>query len=333
DDGDPPVYAVDPAGDASLGPEISAGVVQAALAAWGTPACTNLRLVNGGAAVAAPFNSCDGRTQILFNDPFNEIQDPAGCVGVLAIGGVCSDSTDPRQFNGDTFYPITEGDVVVNNGFEGCAFWNAVNLSEVMTHELGHSIGLAHSSDDPNETDPVLRDATMYYAAHFDGRGASLHADDQAAVCALYPSGLTGTLHLKQFALIFDTAGRPQHDRLVAGGLLQLTDQQFIHSRDTLILSARVGGTSLVRLAVPPGDWQVSRLGTRLRRREPLEHGAITLTLSVLNPGSFMVHLRASGLDLSPARSENVSLSLAMGGASVTKAVILRNGSRSRVFP
>jgi len=34
---------------------------------------------------------------------------------------------------------------------------------------------------------PVLKDATMYYRAHFDGRGASVHTDDIAAVRFLYP--------------------------------------------------------------------------------------------------------------------------------------------------
>src|SRR6185369_8400045 len=50
--------------------------------------------------------------------------------------------------------------------------------SEVLTHELGHAIGLAHS------TDPT---ATMYAYAHFDGRGASLTPDDVAGVTFIYP--------------------------------------------------------------------------------------------------------------------------------------------------
>jgi hypothetical protein len=129
---------------------------------------------------------CDGTSQILFNDPFKEMPDPTHCSGILALGGFCT-SSESDAVNGVIFYRITEGNITFNNGFGACGFWTEVNLAEVATHELGHTIGIGHSSEDDNEPDPVLKDATMYYRAHFDARGASVHADDIAAVRAIYP--------------------------------------------------------------------------------------------------------------------------------------------------
>jgi len=141
-------------------------------------------LERGGTTAPAPL-SCDGISQIVFGDPFHEMPNPIACSGVLALGGYCT-SAEKDVVHGKTFYRITEGNITFNQGFASCPFWNQTNLAEVATHELGHTIGIGHSSEEDNAP-PVLKDATMYYRAHFDGRGASVHADDIAAVRFLYP--------------------------------------------------------------------------------------------------------------------------------------------------
>jgi hypothetical protein len=141
----------------------------------------------GAATTPAPSagsNRCDGTSRVQFNDPFSEVSELINCHGTLAIGGFCTNS-ETRVVGGNTFRRITEGDVTVNNGFSNC--FTATDLAEVLTHELGHTIGLGHSSNNTNELDPARRDATMYYRAHFDGRGAALRADDVAGVTTIYP--------------------------------------------------------------------------------------------------------------------------------------------------
>jgi hypothetical protein len=183
DSGEPVVYQV--AGvDGALGASASLDAIDGALAAWTNVSGASITLQRGATTVGEPL-SCDGVSQIVFGDPFREMPNPIGCSGVLALGGYCASSTT-SEVNGVQFYRITEGNITFNQGFGACSFWNTTNLAEVATHELGHTIGIGHSSE-ADDAAPDLKDATMYYRAHFDGRGASVHADDIAAVRAIYP--------------------------------------------------------------------------------------------------------------------------------------------------
>jgi len=67
---------------------------------------------------------------------------------------------------------------------EGCPGMERVDLENVVTHELGHYFGLAHSAD-PN--------ATMYASAVAgETIKRDLAADDIAGICEIYPPGTPG---------------------------------------------------------------------------------------------------------------------------------------------
>src|SRR5438067_7245630 len=192
--GNPPVRWFDGAvtfrvanAEPALGQATTLAVVGGAFAAWTNVASASIVLGAGPATVPARSVAggvCDGVNTIQFDDPFGEVNDMVGCSGVLAIGGFCS-SGEQMTVNGMTVHRIVEGDVTLNNRVGSC--FGATNTTEVLTHEVGHAIGLAHPSQNFNEPNPVLKDATMFFVAHFDGRGASVHADDVAGVSALYP--------------------------------------------------------------------------------------------------------------------------------------------------
>lgn len=64
---------------------------------------------------------------------------------------------------------------------EGCLDMRTVDLENVVTHEMGHYLGLAHS------TEP---DATMYASALAgETIKRDLSADDMAGICTVYPPG------------------------------------------------------------------------------------------------------------------------------------------------
>ena len=186
DDGELVSYLVDQGGEPALGLAESIDAVEQAMAAWTDVPQASIWLSVGGTAPARPM-ACDGVSQIVFNDPYGDVPDPTACSGILALGGFCGNSSNRTVVNGVEFIAITEANITFNNGFSSCGFWNKRNISEVLTHEIGHTIGLGHSSERSLENDPTLSEATMYYRAHFDGRGASLKQDDIDAVSFVYP--------------------------------------------------------------------------------------------------------------------------------------------------
>ncbi len=117
---------------------------------------------------------------ILFGDPYNDITDPSGCSGTLAIGGYWRSGSNQKTVNNRTFYPALRLYVIFNNGFE-CYLGNRDNLAEVATHELGHGIGFGHST---------VADAAMRASA-YGGRGPRLGNDDKDGAHCHYPHTLT----------------------------------------------------------------------------------------------------------------------------------------------
>ncbi|MBI3785058.1 MAG: matrixin family metalloprotease [Deltaproteobacteria bacterium] len=172
----PVTYLVDGNGTVGLGPTVSRAAIDDALAIWTTAPAAPLVLADGGTTTAQAFAGCTGTNNIIFNDPFNEISNPSGCGGILAIGGYCT-SGQTTVHNGVTFNRITHGKVTFNDGWEACGLWTPCDLAEVATHELGHTIGLGHS---------LVSSATMAPVAHFDGRCAGLKPDDIAGANFIY---------------------------------------------------------------------------------------------------------------------------------------------------
>jgi hypothetical protein len=157
--------------------------IKQALNAWSTTAGVSLKGVFGGTTGGCGVSSADGTNTISFNNCDGYFAPSAGCNGLLAVGGIIRYSpSETKTVNGTTFNRGIEANVSFNP-YSACNFSNRCQMQETLTHELGHALGLGHST---------AAGATMTPYAHFDGRCASLMDDDSAGIKSIYPGSSSG---------------------------------------------------------------------------------------------------------------------------------------------
>ena len=128
-------------------------------------------------------NTSDGHISIAFNDPCGEIDDGGG---VLAIGGSSYRSSGAKSIGGHLFGRATAGYIVNNNSATALRYLtNPSCFQAIQTHELGHVLGLDHSTDASAIMYATLSSSCLSSA----GRG--LGGDDIAGIQAIYPPGTT----------------------------------------------------------------------------------------------------------------------------------------------
>lgn len=133
---------------------------------------------------------------VTFNDPENQIAE----AGTLAVT-FTSATGQAFVLDGQSYSHTFDSDIVFNDNVEfisdeelasGAQCGGRTNFRGVMTHEIGHLLGMGHSCEDPGKggepcTDPTLQNATMNWSEGPCNRGAiDINEDDIEGFTALY---------------------------------------------------------------------------------------------------------------------------------------------------
>lgn len=145
---------------------------------WSGISGSRLRVQNGGATSYCGFNAINHVTTIA-GDCNNELEGNGCYSGVIAEGGPRTLKPGSVVVGGTTYRIVESADIVLNDG--GCDLSQA-GINGVVTHEMGHCLGLQHSTSPACCTTST---PTMY-PQYFTGND-SLADDDRAGMRVIYP--------------------------------------------------------------------------------------------------------------------------------------------------
>ncbi len=138
-------------------------------------------------AGATTISAQDRRLRIQLHDNYNIIN----TTGTLGIGGGAfygpTSVFTGGRVGSQGFQERLNGYVVLESTTNASSMLITNTFKRVLTHEIGHALGLAHSSENASEPNATLKAATMYYSAQSNSTGATIQIYDKDRIQFGYP--------------------------------------------------------------------------------------------------------------------------------------------------
>ncbi len=169
--------------------------IQTALSAWRNPTTASIIVQYAGTAFEsdprAGWTTIPARSALItFGDPEDEMPP-----GILALGGGSVTIGAGGTVAGTVYDGFDSGFVTFQNASElSPSFRQSLNFTRVLTHEIGHTIGLGHTQTDGSVTNPTSNIMHFSCCATETPTPPALGPDDLLGLNTIYPQPSTSGL-------------------------------------------------------------------------------------------------------------------------------------------
>jgi hypothetical protein len=278
--------------------------IQAAASNWSAQSNANILLYYMGRTSGASI-SANGRNEVFFRDESN---------GLYGQTYVWWDGTGALIETDTVFY--TGGYTFLADGI-ACA-GGALYLQDAATHELGHALGLGHSSVSTASMNPYMNACTTSFR--------TLDADDLAGVESLYPAGgvsnsapsvtitspAGGSTFTESSAITFSGTSSDKEDGTLTNYLVWTSN-----------ISGQIGSGGSFTRSLPAGAHTITASVTDSRGLKSTKQVSLTVTTPTAAPSPSAITLSARAYKIKGLKQVDLS----WAGATTTSVSVFRNGT------